>query len=190
MNIPQPTAAQQAEQIRQKLNRVKEIREQVQQMKQLYQEHDALMGELLPLFIEEFNALARKRVKTVPGSVWGRLGTYDWPGNVRELRNVVERCVLLADGPAFPERWLHLGDGVSPSSGNGPAAGVEPAEPVGDRLCLPLDGAMTLDETERRILGEALSGNGDNLSLPARVLGTTREKLRYRVQKYGLKTSD
>lgn len=49
---------------------------------------------------------------------------------------------------------------------------------------------MTLDEMERRILGEALSGNGDNLSLPARVLGTTREKLRYRVQKYGLKTSD
>lgn len=52
MNIPQPTAAQQAEQIRQKLHRVKEIREQVQQMKQLYQEHDALMGELMPLFIE------------------------------------------------------------------------------------------------------------------------------------------
>lgn len=64
------------------------------------------------------------------------------------------------------------------------------AEPVGDRLCLSLDGAMTLDEMERRILGEALSRNGDNLSLTARVLGTSREKLRYRVQKYGLKTSD
>jgi DNA-binding NtrC family response regulator len=145
--------------------------------------------DLLPLFIEEFNALAGKRVKTVPRSVWGRLGAYDWPGNVRELRNVVERCVLLADGPAFPERWLHLGDGVSPS-GNVRVAGVDTAEPVGYRLCLPLDGAMTLDEMERRILGEALSRNGDNVSLTARVLGTTREKLRYRVQKYGLKTSD
>jgi two-component system response regulator AtoC len=57
-------------------------------------------------------------------------------------------------------------------------------------LCLPLDGAMTLDDMEQRILGEALSRNGDNVSRTARVLGTTREKLRYRVQKYGLKTSD
>ena len=102
---------------------------------------------------------------------------------------MVERCVLLADGPAFPERWLHLGDGVSPS-GNARAAGADTAEAVGDRLCLPLDGAMTLDEMERRILGEALGRNGDNVSLTARVLGTSREKLRYRVRKYGLKTSD
>jgi DNA-binding NtrC family response regulator len=125
-------------------------------------------------------------VETVHGSVWSRLGAYDWPGNVRELRNVVERCVLLADGPAFPERWLYLGDG-----GTAPgAAPAEAVEAVAGRLCLPLDGAMTLDDMERRILREALGRNGDNVSRTARVLGTTREKLRYRVQKYGLKTSD
>jgi len=142
--------------------------------------------DLLPLFIHEFNALAGRQVKTVHGSVWSRLGAYDWPGNVRELRNVVERCVLLADGPAFPERWLYLGDGgVSPG-----AAPAEAVEAVTGRWCLPLDGAMTLDDMEQRILGEALRRNGDNVSRTARVLGTTREKLRYRVQKYGLKTSD
>jgi len=43
---------------------------------------------------------------------------------------------------------------------------------------------------ERAILSEALSRNEDNVSLAARVLGTTREKLRYRVNKYGLKASD
>lgn len=43
---------------------------------------------------------------------------------------------------------------------------------------------------ERRILSEALARNSDNVSLTDRVLGSTREKLRYRVQKYGLKTSD
>jgi two-component system, NtrC family, response regulator AtoC len=139
--------------------------------------------DLLPLFIDEFNALAAKQVRTVPGSVWRRLGAYDWPGNVRELRNVVERCVLLADGTTFPERWLHLGDG-------GVSADAPPAETVDGRLCLPLDGTVTLDEMERRILSEVLRRNGDNVSLSARVLGTTRERLRYRVQKYGLKTSD
>jgi len=142
--------------------------------------------DLLPLFVEEFNALAGKQVKTIPGPVWSRLGAYDWPGNVRELRNVVERCVLLADGPEFPERWLHLGDGGAPS--DTPVS--ETAETVGGRLCLPLDGEMTLDDMERLILCEALRRNTDNVSLTARVLGTTREKLRYRVQKYGLKTSD
>jgi DNA-binding NtrC family response regulator len=143
--------------------------------------------DLLPPFIQEFNALAGKEVKTVPGSVWGPLASYDWPGNVRELRNVVERCVLLAEGPAFPERWLYLGDGAPPVVAAAPAGTVEA---IGAQLCVPLDGAMTLDEMEQRILKEALRRNGDNVSLTARVLGTTREKLRYRVQKYGLKTSD
>ena len=142
--------------------------------------------DLLPLFVAEFNALAGRQVKTIPGPVWSRLGAYDWPGNVRELRNLVERCVLLADGSQLSERWLHLGDGNPPPT----VAGAGTAEKVGGRLCLPLDGQMTLDEMERLILRETLRRNSDNVSLTARVLGTTREKLRYRVQKYGLKVSD
>jgi two-component system response regulator AtoC len=142
------------------------------------------LEDLLPLFIDEFNAKSGQRVERVPPTLWRRLAAYDWPGNVRELRNLVERCVLLADGDVFPERWLHLGD--APAS----AATTGGALTEGDRLCLPLDGSLGLDEMERRILAEALARNGDNVSLTARVLGTTREKLRYRVQKYGLKTSD
>jgi len=61
--------------------------------------------DLLPPFIEEFNAKADNRVSGVSEAVWRRLASYDWPGNVRELRNVVERCVLLSGGPVFPERW-------------------------------------------------------------------------------------
>jgi len=101
---------------------------------------------------------------------------------VRELRNVVERCVLLSEGPGFPERWLHLQLQASePSSG---------VPDVGDALWLPMDGSMSLEAMERRILAEALERNHSNVSLTARVFGTTREKLRYRVQKYGLKATD
>jgi two-component system response regulator AtoC len=143
------------------------------------------LEDLVPVFIEEFNARSGQQVETVTSAVWQRLGSYEWPGNVRELRNLVERCVLLADGPVFPERWMHLNDQVSENPDAAPGAQTD-----GDRICLPLDGTMSLDEMERGILTEALVRNDDNVSLTARVLGTTREKLRYRVQKYGLKTSD
>lgn len=143
------------------------------------------LEDLLPVFIDEFNARSGQRVETVPSTVWQRLGSYGWPGNVRELRNLVERCVLLADGPVFPERWLHLDSEETTDAEASPGAQTD-----GDRICLPLDGSISLDEMERSILTESLMRNSDNVSLTARVLGTTREKLRYRVQKYGLKTSD
>lgn len=144
------------------------------------------LEDLLPVLIDEFNARSGQQVKTVPPSVWRRLAGYGWPGNVRELRNLVERCVLLADGPEFPEAWLHL-DGGRPDEK--PSSATR-AETDGDRICLPLDGSLSLDQIELRILREALARNDDNVSLTARVLGTTREKLRYRVQKHGLKTTD
>ena len=143
------------------------------------------LEDLLPVLIQEFNARSGHRVETIPAVVWGRLSAYDWPGNVRELRNLVERCVLLADGPVFPERWLHLDDATGAATGQPPGAVTEE-----NRLCLPLDGSLSLDAMERTILSEVLLRNAENVSLTARVLGTTREKLRYRVQKYGLKVSD
>ena len=137
--------------------------------------------DLLPVFVEEFNTKAGKAVKVVPEAVWQRLASYNWPGNVRELRNVVERCVLLAEGSVFPERWLHLSETLS--------AAPLPA-PSSDSLSLPMDGSMSLDAMEQRIISEALVRNESNVSLTARVFGTTREKLRYRIQKYGLKATD
>lgn len=144
--------------------------------------------DLLPTFIQEFNLAAGRQVETVPDAVYRRLGDYDWPGNVRELRNVVERCVLLADGSVFPARWLHLDAATPGGQGDGSATASLGAD--GKTLCLPLDGTLSLDEMERSILTEVLARNASNVSLTARVLGTTREKLRYRVQKYQLKASD
>lgn len=137
--------------------------------------------DLLPVFIDEFNAVAGRQVTVVPDAVMSRLLAYDWPGNVRELRNVVERCVLLADSPVFPERWLHL-EAARESAGH--ATGGVRRE--GKRLSLPLDGSLSLEAMEQAILTEALEMNDLNVSQTARMLGTSREKLRYRVAKYEL----
>jgi two-component system response regulator AtoC len=134
----------------------------------------------VPLFVAEFNAKAGRRVREIPADVWTKLKGYDWPGNVRELRNVIERCVLFADGPVFPGQWLQLPGQASLS----PQPGV-----TGQNMIqLPLDGSMALDDMDKFIIKTALERADYNLTAAARNLGATRETLRYRVRKYHLKS--
>lgn len=140
------------------------------------------LDELVPLFVAEFNAEAGRQVKIIPEKVWARLRAHDWPGNVRELRNVVERCVLFSEDAVFPEQWLQLPGQTSPPVG--------PSLTANDnQICLPLDGSMVLEDMDRYIIEMALKRNDYNIAATARALGTTRETLRYRIQKHGLKPS-
>ena len=134
------------------------------------------LDELVPLFVAEYNAKAGRQVKDIPAEVWQKLKAHYWPGNVRELRNVIERCVLFADGPTFPVQWLQL-------SGKSNAADSVSSENV---ISLPLDGSMALDDMDRFIIKTALERADYNLAAAVRILGTTRETLRYRVRKYNL----
>jgi DNA-binding NtrC family response regulator len=137
------------------------------------------LEDLVPLLIAEYNVKAGRQVREVPERVYDRMRTYAWPGNVRELRNVVERGVLLATGEVFPERWLQLGQGPPGNGDGGPAAS-------GDRISIPLDGSMALDQMDSYIIRTALERHGHNVMATARALGTTRETLRYRIRKYRL----
>jgi two-component system, NtrC family, response regulator AtoC len=136
------------------------------------------LEDLVPPYVAEFNVEAAKSVTTIPDEVWRRLHAHDWPGNVRELRNVVERCVLFATGTVFPVEWLQLG--AVPASPQ-PSAAI-----AGDQICLPLDGSMALEDMDRYIIQCALERHHHNVTATARALRTTRETLRYRIQKYGL----
>ena len=141
------------------------------------------LEELVPIFIAEINAKAGKRVKMVPNEVWMALRAHDWPGNVRELRNLVERCVLFADSPVFPAQWLQLSGSQTPAS-------AQPVSEGGiDGIFIPLDGSMDLDDMDRYIIETTLARHQGNVTAAARALGTTRETLRYRIRKYGLRES-
>src|SRR4030095_4988712 len=50
-------------------------------------------------FIRRYNDEFGKRVGGLSSDALAALTDYSWPGNVRELQNVIERCVVLADGP-------------------------------------------------------------------------------------------
>jgi len=137
--------------------------------------------ELVMAFLAEFNTKAKKRVSRVPPEVMSRLRDYDWPGNVRQLRNVIERCILLSSGDELPAEWLQLApvpDAPSPHARAVPQGG--------EWIHLPLDGSMALEDMDRHIIQTALERHQYNVMATARALGTTRETLRYRIQKYGL----
>ena len=136
--------------------------------------------DLVPQFINEFNVTAGKAVTEVSRDAWNLLYEHRWPGNVRELRNVIERCVLFAEGDTLPVSWLQL-KAVHPGNGS--------SEPAinGDRLSIPLNGSMALDDMDKFIIKTALDRNNFNVTATARSLGTTRETLRYRIHKYGLR---
>jgi len=54
---------------------------------------------LARFLIGKFAARVGKRIEGISADSMERLQSYRWPGNVRELENVLERAVILSDGP-------------------------------------------------------------------------------------------
>jgi transcriptional regulator with AAA-type ATPase domain/tetratricopeptide (TPR) repeat protein len=97
--------------------------------------------------------------------------SYQWPGNVRELGNVVERVTLLSEEPVITGASLGLGRALRDAP--------KPADAVA---------ASEGDEAAgRRQLVGALEETGGNVSRTAARLGLSRNTLRYRMEKYGLR---
>jgi DNA-binding NtrC family response regulator len=139
------------------------------------------LDEMVPAFITEFNAKSGKKVSPIlTDETWQQLKDYHWPGNARELRNVIERCVLLAEGEEFPLQWLQL-----PSSPSNKKLSVTDSN-NGKQLYIPLDGSLSLEGIEKYILHQVLVLTDYNVSAAAKMLGSTRETLRYRAKKYKL----
>jgi len=106
-----------------------------------------------------------------------------WPGNVRELRNVIEQAVLLASGSVIDGMHLNL---CSPLVFQDKE---EPAAAATDELTnFPREGVQ-LATVERELLLRALNHTGWNVTQAARLLGVSRDTLRYRIEKFGLAQS-
>ncbi|HUM18058.1 MAG TPA: sigma 54-interacting transcriptional regulator [Candidatus Nitrosotalea sp.] len=118
--------------------------------------------------------------KTLAPDARERLMAYRWPGNVRELSNVIERATLLAEGPTVTADDLALG-----SEPDGP--GAASAAPGADRPGPPTGSAVSLDDAMREHLRAALHGTGWNISRTAAALGISRNTLRARIERLGLR---
>jgi DNA-binding NtrC family response regulator len=105
------------------------------------------------------------------------LQRYSWPGNVRELRNVVERVLLLADGPvdrAAVRLALPRGESAGPD-----AAGATPG-PGGGAL------AERVDSFERQQILAELKRHNQRMTDTAKALGLERSHLYKKCQALGI----
>ncbi|HSC98158.1 MAG TPA: sigma-54 dependent transcriptional regulator, partial [Casimicrobiaceae bacterium] len=98
-----------------------------------------------------------------------------WPGNVRELRNLVEQCVIMARGTEIGTEHLHL---------EAPDA-ADDAPTVAESQPLPEEG-VNLAKMERELVTRALGQANWNVTQAARLLGISRDTLRYRMEKLQL----
>jgi DNA-binding NtrC family response regulator len=127
--------------------------------------------DLANLFISRFTGESGKPVEGITREAMQILVNYHWPGNVRELQNIVERACALAKGSVLAPADIHLD--VRPAKAANGAAGFLP------------DG-MTLEQWEDEMVQEALRRANGNKSQAARLLGLSRNALRYRLSKIGI----
>ena len=106
---------------------------------------------------------------------------YGWPGNVRELRNLIEQAVIMTTGAAIDVSNLRLTSTLAlPGGGDVAADGTAGTEEGSD------DGGLNLAEVERDLLVRALEQTRGNVTQAARLLGVTRDTLRYRIEKHNV----
>ena len=121
---------------------------------------------LVDHFVKKFNGeLSEAAMECLRG--------YHWPGNVRELENVIERSVLLARGPRVEVSDIKFDSMPSRAGATAAADGFLPE-------------GMTLEQYEQALIREALKRANQNKSQAARLLGLTRNALRYRLAQMGL----
>ncbi len=132
-------------------------------------------------YLEKFNAKYTKAVRGLDDRAARILLDYPWPGNVRELSHVIERAVLWSQGDRLAEEQLALA--TSPQA---PTTTSQPPAVAPVQGSLPPEG-IALADWERALIEQALEEYGGNQTKAAKRLGLTRDTLRYRLKKYGLR---
>jgi two-component system, NtrC family, response regulator AtoC len=126
--------------------------------------------ELAELFVSRFAGESGKQVSGIAPDAMRVLKEHYWPGNVRELQNVIERASALANSSLLEISDIRIDARAKPPES---ANGFLPA-------------GTTLEQWEDEMIQEALRRANGNKSQAARLLGLSRNALRYRLSKIGI----
>jgi DNA-binding NtrC family response regulator len=133
--------------------------------------------DMLPLATHLLGPLCRRHrlpPREITEAGKQRLLAYRWPGNVRELAHELERALVFSEDARLD--FAHLPANHTPS-------GPQP-ERQGDWLCggfrFPDEG-FSMEDAINRLVQLALRQSDNNVSAAARLLGVTRDFVRYRL---------
>ena len=148
-------------------------------------QHKEDIPVLAHYFLDHYNAQFRKTIKAIEKHAVKMLSSYDWPGNTRELRNVIERAVILENDVVLHVENLpvEITETIEESEIN-----------ISNRMN---DNAMSditknarpdtsLYDMEKQAIILALQKANYNQTRASRILGITRDTLRYKMKKYSL----
>ena len=142
-------------------------------------EHKEDIPYLVDHFIERFAESSGKPIEGISPEALKLLVDFHWPGNVRELENIIERAVVMAAGTRIGTADIRLDVAAPGSNAAASAAG-------GSSATMFLPDGMTLEQYEDKLIHDALRQAGGNKSQAARLLGLSRNALRYRLSKIGV----
>jgi DNA-binding NtrC family response regulator len=132
-------------------------------------------AEDIPLLAKKLlDALCNAQDRPAPdlsAQAMDRLTGHDWPGNVRELKHALEAALVFCSGNKVDAADLQL----DPFPG-----GLSGATPPGQT------GTMSLDESERLAIIQALAASGGIKKDAADALGISRRAIHYKIKKYGI----
>jgi DNA-binding NtrC family response regulator len=115
-------------------------------------------------FINKYNVEFNKKFDRVDRKAMDFMMDYHWPGNVRELENVIERALVIDQGPQV--KVTHL-----------PFCNVESP---------PTEEPQSLQEVEKIHIEKMLQRNDWNIAKTARLLNIDRSTLHKKIKKFGL----
>jgi formate hydrogenlyase transcriptional activator len=135
------------------------------------------IAPLAKFFVEKFNRGLGKNISRISAGTLQKMEDYEWQGNVRELMNVIERAVILSEGPQL-EVALSLDSKTISSAGD--QGRTSPKAAVSKELL----------DVEREHIRTTLEESGWRLEGPkgaARKLAMNPSTLRARMKKLSIK---
>jgi two-component system response regulator AtoC len=124
-------------------------------------------------FVKKYSKKFGKHVKVLSKDAIEVLLVYSWPGNVRELENVIERALILEEGPEIGVDVLPISEKVT-----------------GGELPIDLTGNLSIKKAEeaieRELIKRALEKTNGNRTKAAELLEISNRALLYKIKGYGL----
>jgi formate hydrogenlyase transcriptional activator len=133
-------------------------------------------------FAQHFNHRMNRSIETIPSETMSALIRYDWPGNIRELQNVIERAVIVSNGPVLKVPLDDLRNRVASAEALNRGGVSEDAGTIRN----------VLDDAERKQILAALKQSQWVVAGPrgaAALLGMKRSTLQAHMQRLGIRAS-